>query len=66
MHNGEVRLAVPSTDDGDETEDVTIDIPQGLFKSKPDCRVNVYLSNMGLMENCGAINMKCPPTNAYD
>ena len=31
MHNGEVRLAVPSTDDGDETEDVTIDVPQFEF-----------------------------------
>ena len=28
MRNNEVRLAVPTTDDGDETEDVTIDVPQ--------------------------------------
>jgi hypothetical protein len=28
MRNGELRLAVPTMDDGDETEDVTIDVPQ--------------------------------------
>jgi hypothetical protein len=28
MRNNEVRLAVPTMDDGDETEDVTIDVPQ--------------------------------------
>ena len=28
MRDGEVRLAVPTMDDGDETEDVTIDVPQ--------------------------------------
>ena len=28
MRDNEVRLAVPTTDDGDETEDVTIDVPQ--------------------------------------
>ena len=27
-HNNEVRLAVPTMDDGDETEDVTINVPQ--------------------------------------
>ena len=28
MRDNEVRLAVPTMDDGDETEDVTIDVPQ--------------------------------------
>jgi hypothetical protein len=28
MRNNEVRLAVPTTDGGDETENVTIDVPQ--------------------------------------
>ena len=28
MRNNEVRLAVPTMDDGDETEDVTINVPQ--------------------------------------
>ena len=28
MRNGEVRLAVPTTDDGDDTEEVTIDVPK--------------------------------------
>jgi hypothetical protein len=28
MQDNEVRLAVPTMDDGDETEDVTIDVPQ--------------------------------------
>lgn len=28
MRDSEVRLAVPTMDDGDETEDVTIDVPQ--------------------------------------
>ena len=28
MRDNEVRLAVPTFDDGDETEDVTIDVPQ--------------------------------------
>ena len=28
MRNGEVRLAVPTLDDGDEEENVTIDVPQ--------------------------------------
>ena len=28
MRDGEVRLAVPTMDDGDEAEDVTIDVPQ--------------------------------------
>ena len=28
MRDNEVRLAVPTLDDGDETEDVTIDVPQ--------------------------------------
>ena len=28
MRDGEVRLSVPSFDDGDETENVTIDVPQ--------------------------------------
>lgn len=27
MRNGEVRLAVPTLDDGDEEENVTIDVP---------------------------------------
>ena len=28
MRDNEVRLAVPTMDDGDETEDVTINVPQ--------------------------------------
>ena len=28
MRDGELRLAAPTSDDGDETEDVTIDVPQ--------------------------------------
>ena len=28
MRNNEVRLAVPTMDDGDETEDVIINVPQ--------------------------------------
>jgi hypothetical protein len=28
MRDNEVRLAVPTTDDGDETEDVTINVPK--------------------------------------
>ena len=28
MRDGEIRLSVPSLDDGDETENVTIDVPQ--------------------------------------
>ena len=28
IRNGELRLSVPTMDDGDETEDVTIDVPR--------------------------------------
>jgi hypothetical protein len=28
MRDGELRLAVPTLDDGDEAENVTIDVPQ--------------------------------------